>query len=158
MLVNNEGRWDLVDVKSVSPWAPSGGLPYVHHLPQIHAYYVLLQDEAEREELWDIGDAYLVYITRWQDDHVPDMYEYKVTPNEQEIDEVKALMTEFVLWSERDELPPRPYANPEEHPWSCVSYAYNKARKTKEWQIRCPYFLNCWGPNHLDEWGFYQAE
>jgi hypothetical protein len=141
-----ENTWDVVDVKSVSPWAPSGGLPYAHHLPQIHAYYVLLNDHKT------IRDAYLCYITRWKDGEIPDIYEFKVTPNEQEIEDIKALMREFEDWSERDELPPKPYANPEEHAWDCTYHI----KRTNRYEIRCPYFAHCW-PDHLDDFGGYRA-
>lgn len=135
--------WDIVDVKSVSPYVPTGELPYAHHLPQIHAYYVL-------EDKYGVptGDAYLAYITRWKEGNLPDIYEFKVTPTEQQIEEVKKLMAKYEDWSERDELPPRPYPDPIEHPWDCTYYI----KKYKQVEIRCPWFGHCW-PAHVDDLG-----
>lgn len=164
----SEGLWhgrvdavvhkSLIEIKSVNPWAlEKPNLPYRHHVDQLHVYCELLKPEK----------AFLVYIERWQERRlypeeivqalhpahartgivswpdlgVPAIIQFDVTPTREDLAHIRGMMDEMERWAETEELPPRPYATREAHPWNCT--AYNK--RTRQREVRCPYLSLCWG-------------
>ncbi|MFC2031448.1 PD-(D/E)XK nuclease family protein [Chloroflexota bacterium] len=146
-----DGGMMIVDYKSISPWYKSK-LPLLHNIPQIHAYVWLAENMGMK-----VHSAVLVYIDRWDDSpeknepEPPKIRQYDVTPGAGDLQPVRELMDQFEHWARQNgagpgtaELPDRPYGHPEDHRWDCVAKQWKKWLRTKEWQIRCPYFGHCW--------------
>lgn len=141
---------EVVEVKSFGSSTRVMDLPRHYHKLQVWCYLTMIQDW---EGLDDIETGILVYINRWNDLNRkrPRIYVYDVTPTELELSEVLGFMTQLEEWQDREELPPRPYNNPQEHKWDCMKHTYIHAYKHKEWEIQCPFFAHCW-PDHIDKY------
>jgi len=141
----------IIEIKSVSPYAKVGNLPYDHHIPQVLTYMVMLAEQLE--VLYADVSAQIVYIDRWTD-KVPNIREYDVIPTADELMDHIVLMEEFEHWASRDDylIPEKPRTEPEDHPWECMAQVYNRKTRSKEPQIRCQYFSHCW-PDRVDSSG-----
>jgi len=134
----NNGDILLVEVKSVNPGAiKRGNIPYKHHKLQVWTYCIM-------ERYGEIGHGFdkaiLAYIERWDDNKVPKILQYDVTPMEMELKLTQQRMAQFDDALEQDEYPIRPYETPEKHPWDCTGWNNSIRRR----EIRCPYFGHCW--------------
>jgi len=134
----------IMEIKSISPYAKVGNLPYDHHIPQVLTYVVMLGEQM-LDVVHDPITAEIIYIDRWTD-KVPNIRSYDVTPTDAEVFVHIELMEEFEQWAERDDyrVPDKPREQPEDHPWECMAQVYNRKTRIKEPQIRCPYFGLCW--------------
>jgi len=138
----NKGH-HLVEIKTISPYAAKhGNLPYNPHKLQLWAYCLLEKDPVYK--------ATLFYITRWWESKHdgPELYQFDVTPTEQDLNDVADEMEMYEHWTKQDTLPEVPFDSPEEHAYLCTGTV------KKQREIRCPYFGLCY-PDNVDWQGNY---
>jgi len=127
----------ILEVKSLSPYAPYESLPYSAHKYQVWAYWLLADAEHYNPP---IHTAVIAYITRWYEGKEPEIYTFDVTPTAEELEETRCLMEIYEDAAQQDELPGKPFSDAEEHPYLCM----RRDKKSGKVISRCEYYGHCW--------------